>query len=108
MHESHAIWNLSHRNVGHSAHSVQCPLYPQKQTLVERVGMSALCKNQTSKSQLPADRQGIVAAQTCIGKDPANVRFGSCGHSTNSDRCPLYPQKRTSANTTSRSSLCRK
>ena len=27
----------------HSAVSEQCPLCPQKQTLVERVGMSALC-----------------------------------------------------------------
>ena len=28
--------------------SAQCPLYPQKQTLIERAGMSALCQKRTS------------------------------------------------------------
>ena len=28
--------------------SEQCPLYPQKQTLGKRIGMSALCQKQTS------------------------------------------------------------
>jgi hypothetical protein len=31
----------------HSAVSEQCPLYPQKQTSIERVGMSALCQKRT-------------------------------------------------------------
>src|SRR5262249_17952396 len=35
--------------------SASCPLYPQKRTLVERVGMSALCQKRT------------LAAQTAIG-----------------------------------------
>ena len=26
---------------------MECPLYPQKRTLIERVGMSALCHKQT-------------------------------------------------------------
>ena len=30
-----------------SAMSERCPLYPQKRTLVERVGMSALCQKRT-------------------------------------------------------------
>ena len=29
--------------------SDQCPLYPQKRTLIERVGISALCQKQTSE-----------------------------------------------------------
>src|SRR6516165_4049399 len=29
---------------GHQSASVQCPLYPLKQTSIERVGMSALCR----------------------------------------------------------------
>src|SRR5262249_9209971 len=32
---------------GHRTRSVSCPLYPQKRTLVERVGMSALCQKRT-------------------------------------------------------------
>ena len=31
-----------------SGHSDQCPLYPQKRTLVKQVGMSALCQMRTS------------------------------------------------------------
>jgi hypothetical protein len=30
--------------------SARCPLYPQKRTLVERVGMSALCQKQTLRT----------------------------------------------------------
>jgi hypothetical protein len=30
------------------AHAVACQLYPQKRTLVGRVGMSALCQKRTS------------------------------------------------------------
>jgi len=33
---------------GHRRTSASCPLYPQKRTLVERAGMSALCQKQTS------------------------------------------------------------
>jgi hypothetical protein len=33
----------------HWGTSEQCPLYPQKRTLVEPVGMSALCHKQTSE-----------------------------------------------------------
>src|SRR5215472_17039283 len=40
----------------HQRMSGSCPLYPQKRTLVERVGISALCQKRTS------------------------VRFGRCGH----------------------------
>jgi hypothetical protein len=29
---------------GHCAVSGRCPLYPQKRTLIERVGMSAVCQ----------------------------------------------------------------
>src|SRR5215831_11241548 len=32
----------------HRGTSDQCPLYPQKRTLIERVGMSALCQKRTS------------------------------------------------------------
>ena len=31
----------------HRRGSAECPLYPQKQTLIERVGMSALCQKRT-------------------------------------------------------------
>jgi len=31
----------------HNNRSAQCPLYPQKRTLVERVGMSAKCQKRT-------------------------------------------------------------
>jgi hypothetical protein len=31
--------------------SEQCPLYPRKQTLVERTGMSALCQSETHALQ---------------------------------------------------------
>src|SRR6516162_3412784 len=33
----------------HSAQGTRCPLYPQKRTLIERVGMSALCQKRTSR-----------------------------------------------------------
>jgi hypothetical protein len=33
--------------VGGSPSSAPCPLYPQKQTLIERVGMSAKCQKRT-------------------------------------------------------------
>jgi hypothetical protein len=36
---------------GHDAPQIQCPLYPQKRTLVERVGMSALCHKRTHALQ---------------------------------------------------------
>src|SRR5215469_10559779 len=36
----------------HRSPSNQCPLYPQKRTLVERVGMSALCQKRTLSSFL--------------------------------------------------------
>src|SRR5215472_146690 len=32
-------------------HESKCPLFPQKQTLIERVGMSALCQKQTHALQ---------------------------------------------------------
>src|SRR5262249_16859166 len=32
---------------GHSPVFGRCPLYPQKRTLIERVGMSAMCQKQT-------------------------------------------------------------
>src|SRR5262249_12993784 len=32
---------------GHCGRSAECPLYPQKQTLVECVGMSAKCQKRT-------------------------------------------------------------
>src|SRR5215470_9688058 len=32
---------------GHDGSNLQCPLYPQKRTSVEAVGMSALCQKQT-------------------------------------------------------------
>jgi hypothetical protein len=38
------LWVIS----GHSVRSRPCPLYPRMRTLVERVGMSALCHKQTS------------------------------------------------------------
>ena len=37
------LWVIS----GHFGLSAQCPLYPQKQTLVEPAGMSALCQKRT-------------------------------------------------------------
>ena len=38
------LWVIS----GHRKTLNPCPLYPQKRTLVEHVGMSALCQKQTS------------------------------------------------------------
>ena len=37
------LWVIS----GHCDGSIECPLYPQKGTLVECVGMSALCQKRT-------------------------------------------------------------
>src|SRR5262245_16366606 len=37
------LWVIS----GHRSSSNQCPLYPRKRTLIERLGMSALCQKQT-------------------------------------------------------------
>src|SRR6516164_5522616 len=37
-------------NSGHCIGSASCPLYPQKRTLIERVGMSALCHVWTAPS----------------------------------------------------------
>ena len=41
----------------------------------------------------------IVAAQTCTGKGPTHVRFGSKADiwRLQQKSCPLYPQKRTYA-----------
>jgi len=36
---------------GHRDGSAECPLYPQKRTLVERLGMSALCHKRTHAVQ---------------------------------------------------------
>jgi hypothetical protein len=36
----------------HSAMSKQCPLCPQKRTLVERVVMSALCQKRSRRNQI--------------------------------------------------------
>src|SRR5262249_16254418 len=36
---------------GHAQGKHRCPLYPQKRTLIERVGMSALCQKQTHAPQ---------------------------------------------------------
>jgi hypothetical protein len=41
------LWVIS----GHSAKEMRCPLYPQKQTLVEHVRISALCHKRTHASQ---------------------------------------------------------
>jgi hypothetical protein len=41
---------------GRSASLGPCPLYPQKQTLVEHVGMSALCQKQTLCVSLISDK----------------------------------------------------
>src|SRR5262249_53531339 len=38
------LWVIS----GHRGKLKECPLYPQKRTLVERVGMSAFCQKRTS------------------------------------------------------------
>src|SRR5262249_55923501 len=48
------LWVIS----GHFVKSGRCPLYPQKRTLVERVGMSALCQKQTFKVLGRAARSG--------------------------------------------------
>src|SRR5262249_13954170 len=45
---------------GHSAVSEQCPLYPQKRTLVECVEMSALCQKRTNAPQQLTPRLGQV------------------------------------------------
>jgi hypothetical protein len=34
-------------NNGHWGKSKECPLYPRKRTLIEQVGVSALCQKQT-------------------------------------------------------------
>ena len=40
----HPLWVKS----GHRSRSAQCPLYPQKRTSRDTLGMSALCHKQTS------------------------------------------------------------
>jgi hypothetical protein len=40
---------------GHRGWLKECPLYPQKQTLIERVGMSALCQKRTLAVQENSD-----------------------------------------------------
>jgi hypothetical protein len=44
----------------------ECPLYPQKRTLVERVGMSALCQKRT-KCSAPKIVYPIVVGGKLIG-----------------------------------------
>jgi len=42
-----AAWRYSPRSFAPRRPSEQCPLYPRKRTLIEPVGMSALCQKQT-------------------------------------------------------------
>src|SRR5262249_35719577 len=41
------LWVIS----GHGSASIRCPLYPQKQTLITSVEMSALCQKRTPAPQ---------------------------------------------------------
>src|SRR5215469_11974911 len=67
---------------GHRSTSDQCPLYPKKRTLVERVGMSALCQKRThalhkkavAALRLPRFRPRESAAlQALGGPDRINI-----------------------------------
>ena len=40
--------------------SASCPLYPQKRTLAESVGMSALCQKRTLRGTLGANQSAYV------------------------------------------------
>ena len=49
---------------GHSVRSRQCPLYPQKRTLIERFGMSALCQKRTPAIRSTRRRAVAVHAKS--------------------------------------------
>ena len=60
--------------------SASCPLYPQKRTLVERVGMSALCQKRTF----------CTAAETGAIRSPRRRGRAKIGALTS--RAPLRPE----------------
>jgi hypothetical protein len=45
--EIYAEINARRRAMMSQLDEVRCPLYPRKRTLIERVGMSALCQKRT-------------------------------------------------------------
>ena len=50
------LWVIS----GHRKGSAECPLYPQKRTLIERVRMCALCQKRTCVSGLSACQNSLI------------------------------------------------
>ena len=49
---------------GHFVEIRRCPLYPQKRTLAERIGMSALCQKRTyAVQQIPTYSITVGAAK---------------------------------------------
>ena len=72
-----------------------------------RFALSALGGRRHAYFRLRGDRRfdrvgavggcaAVSATQDVMGRSSADVRFGSkSGHGRISDRCPLYPQKRT-------------
>src|SRR6516162_4324652 len=55
---SYPLWVIS----GHCRLSGRCPLYPQKRTLVERIGMSAKCQKRTHAVQQKGLFDHLVSA----------------------------------------------
>src|SRR5262249_42318245 len=56
-------WQGTEVKSGHFDMSDQCPLYPQKRTLVEPLGMSALCQKRTFfKQDATLDLSTVVAS----------------------------------------------
>jgi hypothetical protein len=47
--------------------TADCPLYPQKQTSIERVGMSALCQKQTGLVSEHGDKSTAYATLASSG-----------------------------------------
>jgi hypothetical protein len=47
-----------------SGEPARCPLYPQKRTLIDQVGMSALCQKRTfhSGAALPGVKCAVIAS----------------------------------------------
>ena len=57
---------------GHRSTSIQCPLYPQKQTFIGAILMSALCQKQTSTSE-----NGMRRSETAVALIRAVRLFSS-------------------------------
>ena len=76
-------------NNGDDALKSQCPLYPQKRTLLSATGMSALCQKQTlARFQLRVDWDdlGNILPGSVILRRPKRLLVGYRGSDSVADR----------------------